>query len=31
VFTLVTPGGDVLQAAIASRTHRTSGLRDLVA
>ena len=31
VFTLVTPGGDVLQEAIASRTHRTSGLRDLVA
>ncbi|MEM8513889.1 exodeoxyribonuclease V alpha subunit [Massilia sp. MP_M2] len=31
VFTLVTPGGDVLQQAIASRTHRTSGLRDLVA
>jgi len=30
-FTLVTPGGDVLQEAIASRTHRTSGLRDLVA
>ncbi len=31
VFTLVTPGGDVLQEAIASRTHRASGLRDLVA
>jgi len=30
-FTLVTAGGAVLQEAIASRTHRTSGLRDLVA
>jgi len=30
VFTLVTPSGDVLQEAIASRTHRTSGLRELV-
>lgn len=30
VFTLVTPSGDVLQEAIASRTYRTSGLRDLV-
>jgi len=30
-FTLVTPSGDVLREAIASRTHRTSGLRELVA
>jgi len=30
-FTLVTPSGDVLREAIASRTHRTSGLRALVA
>ncbi|WP_137174343.1 exodeoxyribonuclease V subunit alpha [Massilia sp. HP4] len=30
-FTLVTPSGDVLRDAIASRTHRTSGLRALVA
>jgi len=30
VFTLVTPSVDVLQEAIASRTHRTSGLRELV-
>ncbi|AWL07156.1 exodeoxyribonuclease V subunit alpha [Massilia oculi] len=30
-FTLVTPSGDVLRQAIASRTHRTSGLRELVA
>lgn len=31
LFTLVTPGGDVLQDAIARRTHRTSGLRELIA
>ena len=30
-FTLVTPSGEVLREAIASRTHRTSGLRELVA
>ena len=30
-FTLVTPSGEVLREAIASHTHRTSGLRELVA
>lgn len=30
MFTLVTPAGDVLFDAIARRTHRTSGLRDLI-
>ena len=30
VFTLVTPNGEVLREAIASRTYRTSGLRALV-
>ena len=30
-FTLVTPSGEVLREAIASRTYRTSGLRALVA
>ena len=29
-FTLVTPAGEVLFDAIAQRTHRTSGLRELV-
>lgn len=31
LFTLVTPSGDVLQEAIGRRTHRTSGLRELIA
>ncbi|WP_312513243.1 exodeoxyribonuclease V subunit alpha [Massilia sp.] len=30
MFTLVTPAGDVLFDAIARRTHRTSGLRELI-
>lgn len=31
VFTLVTPNGAVLREAVARRTYRTSGLRELVA
>ena len=31
VFTLVTPAGEVLLDAIGRRTHRTSGLRDMIA
>jgi len=30
VFTLVTPAGEVLLDAIGRRTHRTSGLRDMI-
>jgi exodeoxyribonuclease V alpha subunit len=30
-FTLVSPGGEVLAEAIARRTHRASGLRDMLA
>jgi len=30
-FTLVSPGGDVLAEAIARRTHRASGLREMLA
>jgi len=29
-FTLVSPGGDVLAEAIAKRTHRASGLREML-
>jgi len=29
-FTLVSPGGDVLAEAIAQRTHRASGLREML-